>query len=596
MENMEKLINKDLLSHLKLYFDKIYESKLELEIDGVKGFNSKSQFVEGKVVNACSYVFESLPDNDENKSEVTKKVIEIISIMSERTYETWGILNCITALNRLRNKKQLDLLISPDVLKQFKEKLDWRTFVNTDDLTLIDKPTNYYGVAFGIAKYRELLGFEPVGWSEKLLVKLLKHVDNFSGEYMFMDETDGHGRFDRYSILIPAEICSMLYDTGCEIPSQLIDMLRKSCNIFLQLANIEGKGFSYGRSIGAYGDSATIEVLSIGAMLGILNSDELDIAYSYCCKATERFINFWIDRNTLSLNMWDKGRRTDDYRNKNRILGENLSLSMQLIHGYEYWKACGFSDKEPNIALGCNTSTLPKYSVFKFAEGQYNRRLYVIREGDHVITLPLINGSDKYYNQTPYLPIPNEFNVFTSAANSVHPNLVPKLIFNDGSEVMPIVYINKISDNLNKGVNNSLVVDYHLDHLALLGEDYPREYKGISAEVSYSFSINSIGCSIVFNFGDKERSDLSEVVMEFATFSKFPRIHEKDVRFDEGTIGSIKVTGLEKSSIHQDVVDKEYSTPVGQLETIINYSSSNKNLILSKDSNNVEISWEVTYK
>ena len=28
-----------------------------------------------------------------------------------------------------------------------------------------------------------------------------------------------------------------------------------------------------------------------------------------------------------SVNMWEKGRRTDGYRNKNRILGENLKMT-----------------------------------------------------------------------------------------------------------------------------------------------------------------------------------------------------------------------------------------------------------------------------
>ncbi len=32
-----------------------------------------------------------------------------------------------------------------------------------------------------------------------------------------------------------------------------------------------------------------------------------------------------------SVNLWEKGRRTDDYRGKNRILGENLSLLHQHI-------------------------------------------------------------------------------------------------------------------------------------------------------------------------------------------------------------------------------------------------------------------------
>ena len=65
-----------------------------------------------------------------------------------------------------------------------KKALDWRSFVDTgNDFALIGKPTNYYGVAFGIARYRELLEWEPVRYSRILLNRLTEHISRYSGEY-----------------------------------------------------------------------------------------------------------------------------------------------------------------------------------------------------------------------------------------------------------------------------------------------------------------------------------------------------------------------------------------------------------------------------
>ena len=70
---------------------------------------------------------------------------------------------------------------------------------------------------------------------------------------------------------------------------------------------------------------------------GLLTEDELEIAYGYSVKVMEQMVDFWYDKDMESINMWEHGRKTDNYRNKYRILGENLSLSMQMVNSYEHW-------------------------------------------------------------------------------------------------------------------------------------------------------------------------------------------------------------------------------------------------------------------
>lgn len=594
MENMKSYVVNNVLNHLKHYFDLIYSQRLDLYINGAPAFNSKSQFVEGKVVNACSYVYESIPMGDPDKKVMANKLTEIIDLMAEREFKTWGMLNCIIALHRLNQSKQLTEVVSAKSLALLKQKLDWRTFVNQDDLSLISFPTNFYGVAFGIAKYRELLGFEEGNWSEKLLEKLLTHVDNFSGEFSYMDETKGQGRFDRYSILIPAEICSMLHNTGCEIPEKLKVMLRKSCDIYMSIANAEGTGFSYGRSIGAYGDTAALEVFSIAAKLGILTDDELEIAYTYNTMGVKRFIDFWIDPETKSLNMWAKGRKTDDYRNINRILGENLSLAMQIVGAYENWKAAGFEKREILTNFQGRLLTLPAFSKFKFSEGHYSRSLYSIREKSHVFMLPLINGGDKYYKETAYLPIPNEFAVLSSPTNSSYPFLTPRLIFKDGLVAMPIVYLQNISDNLEDIDASTHKVNYDLSAMAIIADDTPSELKGISGKASYQFSAGQIDFELILSFNEIKMSELDHVVMQFGSFSSSLILKNNNIHYEQGNIRCIDVTGFDICSIEQVEDNRNYHTPVGAINHVATFSLKESLKTLSEGAQ-LRFSWRLSY-
>ena len=85
-----------------------------------------------------------------------------------------------------------------------------------------------------------------------------------------------------------------------------------------------------------------LEVLSAAvAVDGILNEDERELAYGYSVKLMNRMVDFWYDTDMESINMWEKGRKTDNYRNKNRILGENLSLCMQMVNSFEHWRRAG---------------------------------------------------------------------------------------------------------------------------------------------------------------------------------------------------------------------------------------------------------------
>ena len=75
----------------------------------------------------------------------------------------------------------------------------------------------------------------------------------------------------------------------------------------------------------------------------------LKVAYTYIYKSALRYRTFWYDPTlpTPSVNMWAKGRGTDSYRGKPRVMGENFSLLHQYIYVNAWWDKLGFNGKAP---------------------------------------------------------------------------------------------------------------------------------------------------------------------------------------------------------------------------------------------------------
>ena len=229
---MKQMIEREIKPIMTGLFQKIVQGGLKLEMDGVPVYNEKAQFVAGKAINLACYTVLELIGTEQSREELGS----VIRMAAPMKMETWGILNGIIGLYRLKRAGLLESVVDQDTLQLLKDSLNWRTFVDVDDhYALISKPTNYYGVAFGIARYRELMGWEQEEHSRQLLDRFLEHIEQYSGELCFMDETPGDGRFDRYSILVPAELTTLILETGCQVPEKIRLMLKKSARIFLQL-------------------------------------------------------------------------------------------------------------------------------------------------------------------------------------------------------------------------------------------------------------------------------------------------------------------------------------------------------------------------
>ncbi|EEF22898.1 conserved hypothetical protein, partial [Ricinus communis] len=288
---MNRIVQDNAYQQLDYFFKKLATEKEGIVMDGTSPFKSGDKFLPGKVAAGLGHVLLNTPKDDPSLPQKLKDYRDIADMTVGMDNHTWGIYYYIGTLVKLKQAGLLERAVSPVTLEKLRKQLDWRTFV-TPQWDLINLPTNYYGVAFSIARLRMMMGWEDDSAGKVLLEKMLTHYKKYSGQFGFSDETDGEGRFDRYSILLIAEICERFLETGLQPTDELKGLLRKAADIALNVANTAGDGFSFGRSLGPYGETALVEILSVSAYLNVLTPEEKQYAYAFSSRVAARYMDF----------------------------------------------------------------------------------------------------------------------------------------------------------------------------------------------------------------------------------------------------------------------------------------------------------------
>lgn len=564
------LLRDQLLPQLDYFIDQLSAGGVATVFNGAQVFAMGDVFLPGKIAIGLAHQLTLTPPASESLRMRLAQARRLMSLISEMPIESWGIYYAMMALNRLRKAGLLEAAVEPDCLKLMRQKLDWRSFVDNESLRLKDLPTNYYGVAFGIARLRMLMGWEPVSGSEALLAKTLDHYERFSGEFGFSDETDGEGRFDRYSILLAAEFCERFIETELEVTPRLKQLLAQSARLALQLASPAGDGFGFGRSIGPYGDTALVEILSTAAYLGLLDEDQRSHAYAYCVSAAAKYVDFWFDPAIHSVNLWTQGRRTDGYRGAHRMLGENLSLIHQLLSTGELWAALGLANQAPPKDLSSWLHRKqPAFALNWFARSTYDRALAVRRDGDLVFTLPLINGGRGQHDNAPYYPIPFSPRLIEGQPESgpAHPQLLFRLVLADGSVLLPTSYIEGLQY---RQQGDEYLLSYRQRGLNLTGQAEPRLDTRVSLLTEYRFGPGCITRSDVLH--PSAPLAIAALSLEFACLSGGPRIDDMAVDFDTGVIERFETEGFQNLQVHSPAPEEQRSLTSGPAQTHLHYS------------------------
>lgn len=581
---MNRTVETRLLPQMAVLADKLLAEKRDMTLDGVKVFEADDKFLPGKIAIGLAYLIVDTPRTDPKFARYMSAYRQIADMTADDPNDTWGIYYYCQAIFMLKQAGLLDQAISPATLEKLKAKLDWRRFVRTDDLTLINLPNNYYGVAFSVARLRYRLGWEDASASEALLSRTLDHYRKYSGEYGFADETDGDGRFDRYSVLLIGEISHRLIEAGMPATPEVRAWLRRSVDLMLPRLNARGEGFEYGRSIGTYGETAFLEVLTAAAKLDVLTPTEKKMAYAFSSRVAARYMDFWFDPKMGSVNMWEHGRRTDTYRGKHRILGENLSLGRQYIYTSAIWDELGFKDKAPDPGFQAWLDKLPKRTVTWFAKGKNDRLVVTLRDRSHVIGLPIINGGESQHMNTPYYPIPFSPGMLQGVADGVFPQLLPRLTLADGAQLAPLAYAAHVKVD---GQGARTVVTYDQDQLDRLGQKAPVADDRFSVKTTYFLEPGRIRRTDVFT--PKPGVAVKAVDLAFASFSGKAVTKGGATTFGAGEVTGFKVEGL-SCSTRALADDAAYRSPTGAMISLTSCTGG------APQGKPITVSWTISYR
>jgi hypothetical protein len=585
---MNRIVQDNAYKQLDYFFQKLVAEKEAVVIDGQAPFKSNDKFLPGKVAAGLGHVLLNTAKDDPALAQKLKDYRDIADMTVGMDNHTWGIYYYIGTLVKLKEAGLLERAISPATLEKLRKQLDWRTFVTVPQYDLINLPTNYYGVAFSIARLRMMMGWEDDSAGKILLDKMLTHYKKYSGKFGFSDETDGEGRFDRYSILLIAEICERFLETGLQPTPELKTLLRKAADIALNVTNTAGDGFSFGRSLGPYGETALVEILSVSAFLNVLTPEEKQYAYAFSSRVAARYMDFWYDPAMHSLDMWGKGRRTDTYRGKHRILGENFSLLHQLMYTNETWNKAGFKDVQPKADLQAwLDKTRPQFSATTFAQGEYDRALAIFRDGKHVVSLNMINGGGSQHDNSPYYPLPFAPGIIAGVADSggAHPQLLPKFTMADGTQLIGAAWIKDIK-TAKDGQRH--VVTYRQDELDRLGKKGPVKDARIKLETTYTLEHGQLTRTDVYKpVGTQE---VDKITLEFASFSEQATMSGNTVTFAKGDVNEYSVSGLQQCQVAPTNGARDFMATYGAMKSLVTCSTGK---LTMKDP--LTIKWTVKY-
>lgn len=542
---------------------RLVADKRKTTIDGMPVFNGSDRFLPGKIAVAFAQYL-AARRGDPNVDEELKNFRDIAKLTVDDANDSWGAYYYLVAIEKLKAAGLLDRAFDRLTFAKLRVTLDWRTFVDPDTHQLIDHANNYYVVALGIARLRHDLGWESDVAAKALYQRAADHYRRYSGEHGFADETDGDGRFDRYSVLLAGELANHFVETGDRPPDEAVAWLRKAADVMLQRLHADGSGFEYGRSLGPYGETAIIETLTAAARLGVLTDEERDLAYSYATKAAQRYVDFWINSATGSVNLWDEGRRTDDYRGKFRILGENLSLAYQFTYTNDSWNAMGYRDRPMAADFGAALERRKVDAVTWFARGTYDRVLVTRREGAHLVGLPLISGGASQHMHHPYFPIPFSRGMLEGVPDGSAPVLVPRFTLADGTVLMPLAFIRDVKVGDAAGLTT---VTYRQTELDRMGKSAPVPDDRIAVATTYTLEPARITRSDVFT--PRVPIDVTEIRLEYAGFSSAAQQDGTTTRFGNGAVTSFSAEGLQACTSRALDHDHDYESDIRPMTTLV---------------------------
>ena len=512
METTRSIINQNVYDSIEFYTAYVMEHGEEAEYLGIKLMEEPEKFVKGAYIHSAIRLYLHYnTTGDEREQSALDRVIYGIRLLENDTLKTWGKLNALRGLCALYTAGKLDI-IPEDCLEILKDRTDIGDFYDRETNTLKGAATNYYQVAMACAGYRELIGWGIDGECDRIKDKLLSIMQNFSAEG-WMDEQPPYGRYDRYSILISAELIDTLNSINKDVPEFAIKNLKDAYKLAVACANSAGDGVLYGRSLSVHGDCAMLELLSTAFRMGIVEEEDKEVALSYCGAILKKTFDFWYDKNRNSYNIWFDGRTTNNYRQVRRLLEVNLDMAIHMLTTFDNMEAAGCVDLQvdnplPESPYGFNN---PYKTVFADGRGE-ERVLYNFVENGKLYQLPLI-GAGYMARNAAYLPFPVTAERIEGNPETKHPFMVPYFADGEGNTYIPSGFYKGIAD-CKLGDTGTVVVakgnmsmfNANINTVAESNIPFTASYVFDEGKITVTYEAHTetpLTCSVLYAYGEK---------------------------------------------------------------------------------------------
>ena len=535
MSSIRSLIDGFVWNHLEKFVSLVDEGGEDTVFEGIRVLDEPEKFVHGALVNATANLYVHYVNTNDVRSEATlQRLLKFLSFVLKTDVKTWGKLSCLRGIFTLYKAGQLDKLPS-SVIEVLKEKTDYTDFYDKERNEIINLPTNYYRVAMACAGYRERLGWDTERFSATICEKLVGIVEAGS-EIGWMDEDPPHGRFDRYSIILSSEFADTAMELELEMPEFLKSNLKSAAELSLFMANKNGDGVNYGRSLSCHGDATPLEIIASASAMGLLDKENYGLAVAYSVKIIEKILGFWYDKEKGSFDIWWRGRTTNKYRQVHRVLEVNLDMAMHLITTLANFERAELDKVDADNSL---IRSVNKWTVMRTDfTPRRDRALFALKYKDTLSLLPII-GLGGVCDWAAYMPFPSICGAIEGAPQAHIPFLIPEYKLSCGALARPIEFYNTVEcDTVDDTVR--IVAG---GNLAIIDNGTPVKSEYTFSTV-YTFSNGSI--SVKFN------TDAPFFSAEMVT----------GVRGN----ASLAAVGFD-SSEHIDTADKDdYKTPSGRID------------------------------
>jgi hypothetical protein len=181
-----------------------------------------------------------------------------------------------------------------------------------------------------------------------------------------------------------------------------------------------------------------------------------------------------------------------------------------------------------------------------------------------------------------YFPIPYSPRLVQGSPNADYPQLLPKFSLADGSELMPLVYMDGIELKGN-------VLTYKQGSFDRLGGNAPVKDDRLKSTVRYELSAGSL--RRIETYQPSAPLDVNRIAFEFGSFSEQPRVEGTRIRFNRGEVTELTVEGLQTCEASPVESGSLYKAPHGAMKTVVRCHS--ENIRLDKP---FTISWTLRYQ